>query len=136
MGLGSEEGEPQEIIEIKMGKPLFFGGLEGLPQKFISLTLNNEGNPRIKRFEGTNRVIIWGQDKKQRFPWVNWLLVQELPEKVYQRIDGSPVIIDISVPTPEEPDRLIRLNYAGNTGDSRLFRLEVNPKIRDLGKGN
>ncbi|MFZ5933110.1 MAG: hypothetical protein ACOYT7_03510 [Patescibacteria group bacterium] len=136
MGLGSEERSPIETLEVKRGKGKIFGGREGLPQKFLELSLNEQGNLRIKRLGGLNQVTVWGQDKQQEFSWVNLPLLQELPEKLYARIDGGGVIIDIAVPTPKDLGRLLRLNDAGRTPDSRLFRVEVNPPIRDLRERN
>jgi len=136
MGLGSEETVGPELFEVKKGKRVAFGGREGLPEKFLELSLNKQGNLRVIRLEGANRVRVWGQDERQNFAWVNWQLVQQLPEKVYERIDGRSVIIDIDVPSDKEPNKLLRLNDAKSTKDSRIFRVEVNPPIRDLGKRN
>ena len=136
MGLGSEETVSPELFEVKKGKRVVFGDREGLPEKFLELSLNKQGNLRVIRLEGANRVRVWGQDNGQNFTWVNWQLVQELPEKVYERIDGRSVIIDIDVPSDKEPNKLLRLNDAKSTKDSRIFRVEVNPPIRDLRKRN
>lgn len=132
MGIGSEEQLGQEIFEVKRGKSVIFGGREGLPGKFLELSLNTAGHPRVRRLEGTNKVTIWGQDKTANSAWINLLLVQEIPDKLYERIDGGSVIIDVAVPRPNKPERFLRLNDAGGSQDLKRFRIEINPPTRDL----
>jgi len=137
MGLGSEENVSLGNIEVKRDKSVVFGGQEGLPKRFLELSLNEQGNPRIRRLEGANFVSVWGlMAQGQTFVWEKWKLVETLPDKVYERIDGRPVVIDIQVPRKKEPTRLLRLNHAAQSPDSRLYRIEINPLDRDLTKRN
>ena len=136
MGLGSEEWPPTGTFEVKKGKVGIFGGQEGLPKRFLELTLNEQGNLRVKRLGGINQVDVWGLDKKRGSKWEKFHLVQELADKQYEKIDGRSVIIDIAVPTRNEQSRLLRLNEEGRSDNSRLYRAHVNPEDRDLTQSN
>jgi hypothetical protein len=138
MGLGSEEDVSLGNFEVKGDKSFVFGGYEGLPKNFLELSLNGQGNLRVKRLEGANPVNVWGLAKvEERLIWLKWSLRETLPDKVYEKIDGRPVVIDIEVPTRKNPEGLVRINDAGQIRtDSRLYRIDKNPSKRDLGARN
>jgi hypothetical protein len=107
-----------------------------LPRKLLEISLDENGNPRVKRLEGLNRVVVWGRDR-QTFDWIDFKLKWDIPDKHYERISGGPIIIDIFAPTESDSTRLIRLNDAGGImGDIKTFEIQVNPRRRDLTKRN
>lgn len=132
VGSDPEEQRPprgnEKYIQIKS-----FSGVMLSPRE-IEITLNNDGDPQIKRLSSRERhpIFIWGQDKKHGRAWYNSHLVETLQNSFYERIKGGAVVIDIQIDTPEGKS-VVRLNDAGRKDqEERSFRVELNPEKLDL----
>lgn len=151
-----EEVGINEIFTLKRGEKLLIGSdpttvrslsinekhlkIKDVPYRLLSpceleISLNNDGNPRIRRIPSRERhtIYVWGQDKTQGGMWSKSSLVSSLPDSIYDRIDGGSVIVDIYSEALGKKT-VLRLNDAGRGQDSKSFRVELNPEKLDLSK--
>lgn len=106
-----------------------------LSPREIEISLNNNGDPQIKRLSSRERhpIFVWGQDKDRGRTWHKNSLVSTLPDSVYDRIKGGSVTVDIQLGTQDEK-MVLRLNGVGGSLNTRMFKVELNPRKLDLSK--
>ncbi|MCH7640612.1 hypothetical protein IID22_00215 [Patescibacteria group bacterium] len=153
-----EEIGDNEFFEVHKGESVFIGSnpasihtpsrkeknvkIKGIPTGSLAdctveISINNQGNPRIKRFpsrEIRHEITIWGRDITREGNRGKYYLSTTLPDSVYKRIDGGSIVVDIRLEATGEKS-ILRLTEAERIdGVAKSFRVELDPKKLDLSK--